>query len=306
LNLPIPIKEPVNSFGVLTNIYWDELNNKQIESLKKGFSLSDNIELKILDSEETEKLSHLLPVESEYFSSHPSLYIALKLKNVKIDMYFITEYHDIKKALLCFRLLKSGEIFIENIYNVFHSENLNPIKFSNLPPYHWEGLYNFKYDEIKDIKNIYKLIDKIDFNKHSPMKIACDRFDRSYYDFNNEDKLIDLRVEDHEHPVQELRRVLKLYRAYKHMDEGDLAMEHSDMETALKEYDTALEMFPQNLEMKFWTAVTLANNQKISEALKLFKEAFEKDENWRLLAERLPKSDLLNVTDEELNKILDL
>ncbi|MHA1477739.1 MAG: DUF1028 domain-containing protein, partial [Promethearchaeota archaeon] len=121
-----------------------------------------------------------------------------------------------------------------------------------------------------------------------------------------EDRLIDLRVEDHEHPVKELSRVLKLYRAYKHMDEGDLAMEHSDMETALKEYDSALEMFPKNLEMKFWTAVTLINNQKITKALELFKEVFDIDNNWRILAERLPKSDLLNVSEEELEKILSL
>jgi uncharacterized Ntn-hydrolase superfamily protein len=121
-----------------------------------------------------------------------------------------------------------------------------------------------------------------------------------------EDRLIDLRVEDHEHPVKELSRVLKLYRAYKHMDDGDLAMEHSDMETALKEYDSALEMFPKNLEMKFWTAVTLINNQKITKALELFKEVFDIDNNWRTLAERLPKSDLLNVSEEELEKILSL
>lgn len=121
-----------------------------------------------------------------------------------------------------------------------------------------------------------------------------------------EDKLIDLRVEDHEHPVEELSRLLKLYRAYKHMDEGDLAMEHSDMETALNKYDSALDMFPQNLEMKFWTAVTLANNRKISKALDLFKEVFKKDNNWRLLAERLPKSDLLNVSEEDLEKIISL
>lgn len=121
-----------------------------------------------------------------------------------------------------------------------------------------------------------------------------------------EDKLIDLRVEDHDDPIDELSRVLKLYRAYKHMEEGDLAMEHSDMETALKEYDSALNMFPQNLEMKFWTAVTLANNQKTVKALELFKEVFEKDNNWRLLAERLPKSDLLTVSEKELQKILTL
>jgi hypothetical protein len=83
-------------------------------------------------------------------------------------------------------------------------------------------------------------------------------------------------------------------------------MEHNDMETALNEYNTALEMFPQNLEMKFWTAVTLANNQKLSVALDLFKDVFAVDKNWRLLAERLPKSDLLNVSEEALHKILTL
>ena len=121
-----------------------------------------------------------------------------------------------------------------------------------------------------------------------------------------EDKIIDLRVEDHEEPVKELKRLLKLYRAYKYMDKGDLAMEHNNMEAALKEYDSALNMFPNNLEMKFWTAVTLANNQNIKEASKFFKKVFDKDNNWRLLAERLPKSDLLTVSKDDLKKILSL
>ncbi len=121
-----------------------------------------------------------------------------------------------------------------------------------------------------------------------------------------EDKIIDLRVEDHEEPVRELERLLKLYRAYKHMDKGDLAMEHHDMKAALKEYDSALNIIPNNLEMKFWTAVTLANNQKIKEALKFFKKVFDQDNNWRLLAERLPESDLLTVSKDDLKKILSL
>jgi len=121
-----------------------------------------------------------------------------------------------------------------------------------------------------------------------------------------EDKLIDLRVEDHDEPVKELKRLLKLYRAYKHMDKGDLAMEHDEMEAALKEYDSALNMLPNNLEMKFWTAVTLANNQKIKEASKFFKKVFNKDNNWRLLAERLPESELLTVSKDDLKKILSL
>ncbi len=121
-----------------------------------------------------------------------------------------------------------------------------------------------------------------------------------------EDKIIDLRVEDHEQPVKELSRLLKLHRAYKHMDKGDLAIEHNDMEEALKEYDSALNLFPENLEMKFWTAVSLANNQKLKEASELFKTIFIKDNNWRLLTERLPESGLLNLTKKELKDILSL
>jgi uncharacterized Ntn-hydrolase superfamily protein len=121
-----------------------------------------------------------------------------------------------------------------------------------------------------------------------------------------EDKIIDLRVEDNEQPVKELLRLLKLHRAYKHMDKGDLAIEHNDMENALKEYDSALNLFPENLEMKFWTAISLANNQKLKEASELFKTIFKKDNNWRLLTERLPESGLLNLTKEELENILSL
>jgi len=121
-----------------------------------------------------------------------------------------------------------------------------------------------------------------------------------------EDKIIDLRVEDHKQPVKELSRLLKLHRAYKHMDKGDLAIEHNDMENALKEYDSALNLFPDNLEMKFWTAVSLANNQKLKEASELFKTIFTKDNNWRLLTERLPNSGLLNLTKKELEDILSL
>lgn len=118
------------------------------------------------------------------------------------------------------------------------------------------------------------------------------------------DKLIDLRVEDHPSPVAELKRLLKVQRAYDHMNAGDFAVEKGDMPLAMDEYNAAMVMFPDNLEMKYWTAVTLANNKRLDEALPLFKEVFEKDKNWLELTPRLPKSDLLNVSKEELEKII--
>ncbi len=119
-----------------------------------------------------------------------------------------------------------------------------------------------------------------------------------------EDRLIDLRVEDNPNPVQELKRLLKVHRAYEHMNAGDLAVEKGDMELAMKEYSSAEKMFPENEEMKYWHAVTLANNGKVEDSLPLFKEVFSANENWRTLTERLPKVKLLTVSEEQLNKIL--
>ena len=71
---------------------------------------------------------------------------------------------------------------------------------------------------------------------------------------------VDLRVDDHPSPLKELRRLLRVHRAYEHMNRGDLAVEAGDMEKAGAEYGAAEAMFPENLEMKFWHAVALANS----------------------------------------------
>ncbi len=121
-----------------------------------------------------------------------------------------------------------------------------------------------------------------------------------------EDPIIDLRVEDHPEPLEEINRLLKVWRAYEHMNNGDLAIEKGNMGKALEEYNAAMKKFPDNLEMKYWTAVSLANENKLEEALVLFKNVFKKDKNWRLLTERLPHSELLNINEEDLKKILSL
>jgi uncharacterized Ntn-hydrolase superfamily protein len=118
------------------------------------------------------------------------------------------------------------------------------------------------------------------------------------------DKLIDLRVEDDPNPVAEMRRLLEVQRAYEHMNAGDLAVEKNDMELAMKEYKAAMEMFPGNLEMKYWTAVTLANNGRVDESLTMFNTVFANDKNWKELTRRLPKSGLLTVSEEDMKKIL--
>ncbi|HSL90588.1 MAG TPA: DUF1028 domain-containing protein [Ignavibacteriaceae bacterium] len=121
-----------------------------------------------------------------------------------------------------------------------------------------------------------------------------------------EDRLIDLRVEDHPQPIDEIKRLLKVYRAYEHMNNGDVAVENNDMELAMKEYSTAMSMFPDNLEMKYWTAITLVNVGELEKALTMFKEIFSKDKNWKILTPRLIKNEMLIADEETLKKIMNV
>lgn len=119
-----------------------------------------------------------------------------------------------------------------------------------------------------------------------------------------QDRLMDLRIEDHPAPIKELKRLVKLHRAYGHMNNGDLAIEKNDVETALKEYGAAEALFPEHLEMKFWHAVSLVNAGRVEESLPLFKHIFSKEHNWAILVPRLARVDILPKDDTIINRIL--
>lgn len=133
----------------------------------------------------------------------------------------------------------------------------------------------------------------------SVLVVSGEKSDRPW-----EDRLVDLRVDDHPQAVDEIGRLLKVHRAYEHMNRGDEAIEHDDVPKALEEYNAAMTMFPDNVEMKFWTAVSLANSGKIDDALPLFKEVYDEDDNWVELTRRIVPNGILNVDEETLDKIL--
>lgn len=121
-----------------------------------------------------------------------------------------------------------------------------------------------------------------------------------------DERTTDLRVDDHSEPLKEIRRLYRVQVAYEHMNRGDLAVEKNDMQGAMEAYNAAMKMFPGNLEMQFWTAITLANNKELNKAIPLFKKVFDRDRNWKELTRRLPAVNLLNVSGDELKRILSL
>jgi uncharacterized Ntn-hydrolase superfamily protein len=106
------------------------------------------------------------------------------------------------------------------------------------------------------------------------------------------DRVFDLRVEDHPHPVEELKRLVRLQKAYQRANRGDELMTEKKVDEALKEYAAAAQIAPEIVELPFWEAVTLASVGKEAEAAPIFKAVFAKEPIWAELLERLPAAGL--------------
>jgi uncharacterized Ntn-hydrolase superfamily protein len=120
------------------------------------------------------------------------------------------------------------------------------------------------------------------------------------------DRIYDLRIEDHPNPVPELKRLIRLNKAYNHMNKGDEFLTENKVAEAVKEYTKGMEIYPDNPEMIFWPAVTLASSGKVEESLPLFKKVFAMDPNWTVLLPRLPKVGQFPNDKKLIQKILAL
>jgi uncharacterized Ntn-hydrolase superfamily protein len=117
-------------------------------------------------------------------------------------------------------------------------------------------------------------------------------------------RVMDLRVEDHAKPLEELRRLMTVHRAYRHADQGDTFAAQGKIGEAMSSYRQASELLPDSAELVFWKAVGLWNSGRKDEALAIFRDVFARDRRWVRLTPRLIPAGQLNATAEELDRIL--
>ena len=117
------------------------------------------------------------------------------------------------------------------------------------------------------------------------------------------DRLFDLRVEDHPRPIEELKRLVRLQRAYRLEDAGDEAVAKNQTDDAMKQYSAAAALAPDVTELLYWQAVSLFNAGKETEALALFGRVFKEDRNWAVLTPRLVTPGLLKADEAGLARI---
>jgi uncharacterized Ntn-hydrolase superfamily protein len=106
------------------------------------------------------------------------------------------------------------------------------------------------------------------------------------------DRVFDLRVDDAPEPIVELKRLIRLQRAYGHANHGDELMTEKKVDEALEEYKAAAKLAPEILELPFWHAVTLASIGREAEAAPIFTAVFAKEPVWADLLPRLPAAGL--------------
>ena len=119
------------------------------------------------------------------------------------------------------------------------------------------------------------------------------------------DTKLSLRIEDHSTPLIELKRLIRIHRAYQHANMGDHYMETEEIEKALLEYKKAEQYYPENAELPYWSAITLVNANRLDDALPIFKSVFQRNPNLKEMTPRLIKSGLLKDDKEILRKIME-
>jgi uncharacterized Ntn-hydrolase superfamily protein len=117
------------------------------------------------------------------------------------------------------------------------------------------------------------------------------------------DYLVNLRVEDHEEPLKELRRLLKLRRAYNLEDAGDNFTVEKKPAEAARAYAEAMKLAPDVVELQFWAAVTMYTNGQEAEALKLFRQVFGRESQWAELVPRLARVGLFPNDPKKIEEV---
>jgi uncharacterized Ntn-hydrolase superfamily protein len=119
-----------------------------------------------------------------------------------------------------------------------------------------------------------------------------------------EDRLVDLRVDDHPQPLVELRRLLDLHRAYARLERAEQLELEGDLEGALAERLTACEAQPDNPEVAFWTALSLAGAGRLEQARSVADVAFRAHDGWEELLRRLIREGLVGIPTEAAEALL--
>ena len=119
-----------------------------------------------------------------------------------------------------------------------------------------------------------------------------------------DDRVIELRIEDHATPVDELARLVRSWRAYGHAEQAEELELAGDLDGALQERLRALEILPDHPEIAFWAAVAMAGAGRLDEARRTASIAHDVNPGWAELLQRVVADGQVELSDEAVRSLL--
>lgn len=99
---------------------------------------------------------------------------------------------------------------------------------------------------------------------------------------------VELRVEDHPDPLEELRRLARLHDAYAIAGAGDQLASEGRHDEAARRYQQAHELAPESDELRFWSGLGAVQVGDWEGGLAQVRSAIAINSGWRSLLARLP------------------
>jgi uncharacterized Ntn-hydrolase superfamily protein len=109
-----------------------------------------------------------------------------------------------------------------------------------------------------------------------------------------EDRVIDIRVEDSREPLVELRRLLRIKRAYTSDDAAERLEVAGDVKSAVKLRMEAADQAPDLVELSFWAGLDLAKLDDLDGGCRLIARAVAEEPRWVETLHRLAAVDWIS------------
>lgn len=186
----------IDVIATLVGINWMFSSQNDAENILRGYDLiPKKMRLRMLTEEERQRISTEFSSVANPIEFQKNGVTVLELKDTSYSNLIEPYYNLLYKALLSFRLYKPGNVFIDGLYPTTHIPSIgkpNALPTRPLPqvtPY-----YNLSSEQIDGILKILKDLESFDFENKHTFRIACKRFENSYFSYSIEDTLIDLMI----------------------------------------------------------------------------------------------------------------
>jgi len=106
-------------------------------------------------------------------------------------------------------------------------------------------------------------------------------------------KTLELRVEDHPEPLAELKRLIRIKRAYEWADKGDDLLSSGKVAESRDAFERAHGYAPEIDELEYWRGITLLGSGRVDEARVILYPLLKKDHRWVQVSKSLTEVGML-------------